>query len=37
VKLLREKARKGMVTFVYSTRDQYHNGAQILKKFVKGR
>ncbi len=34
VDLLRQKARKGTVTFVYSARDEVHNAAVALKAFV---
>jgi uncharacterized protein YeaO (DUF488 family) len=34
VKLLREKLREGQVTLVYSSRDQEHNAAVALKKFL---
>jgi uncharacterized protein YeaO (DUF488 family) len=37
VDLLRSKARKGTVTFVYAARDEQHNGALALKEFVERR
>jgi uncharacterized protein YeaO (DUF488 family) len=37
VDLLREKARKGRVTFIYSAHDEEHNGALALKEFIEQR
>jgi uncharacterized protein YeaO (DUF488 family) len=37
VDLLRRKARRGRVTFVYAARDAEHNGALALKQFVEQR
>ena len=34
VNLLREKAREGPVTFVYAAKDEEHNSALVLKRFV---
>jgi uncharacterized protein YeaO (DUF488 family) len=34
VKLLRQKCREGTVTFVYGARDQEHNAALVLQKFL---
>ena len=34
VKLLREKVRAGPVTLVYSSRDEEHNAAVALRKFL---
>ena len=34
VKVLREKLREGEVTLVYGSRDQEHNAAVALKKFL---
>ena len=36
VKLLREKVREGHVTLVYGSRDQEHNAAVALRKFLEG-
>ncbi len=36
VGLLKEKARKGTVTLVYAARDEEHNGALALKRFLEG-
>jgi len=36
VKLLREKVREGRVTLVYGSRDQEHNAAVALVKFLEG-
>jgi uncharacterized protein YeaO (DUF488 family) len=36
VKQLRNKVKKGVVTFVYAARDQEHNSAVVLKEFLKG-
>jgi uncharacterized protein YeaO (DUF488 family) len=37
VKLLRQKAKEGTVTLVYAFRDEEHNDAQVLKRFLQGR
>ena len=34
VKLLREKVREGRVTLVYASRDEEHNAAVALRKFL---
>jgi uncharacterized protein YeaO (DUF488 family) len=34
IELLKEKAKKGVVTFIYAAHDQDHNGAIVLKEFV---
>ena len=34
IEQLRQKARKGVVTFVYAARDEQHNSALLLKEFV---
>jgi uncharacterized protein YeaO (DUF488 family) len=34
IKLLKQKARKGTVTLVYGARDEKHNEALVLKKFL---
>jgi uncharacterized protein YeaO (DUF488 family) len=36
VEVLKEKARKGTVTLVYAARDEEHNGALALKRFLEG-
>jgi uncharacterized protein YeaO (DUF488 family) len=36
VQLLREKLREGKVTLVYGSRDEQHNAAVALKKFLEG-
>ena len=36
VKLLREKVREGRVTLVYGSRDEEHNAAVALRKFLEG-
>jgi uncharacterized protein YeaO (DUF488 family) len=36
VQLLREKLREGKVTLVYGSRDEHHNAAVALKKFLEG-
>ena len=36
VKLLREKVQEGRVTLVYGSRDEEHNAAVALKKFLAG-
>jgi uncharacterized protein YeaO (DUF488 family) len=35
VRLLRQKAKEGAVTLVYAARDQEHNGALVLKGFLR--
>jgi uncharacterized protein YeaO (DUF488 family) len=37
IQLLKEKARKNTVTLVYAARDEEHNGALALKRFLQGR
>lgn len=37
IELIGEKAKKGVVTFVYAARDQAHNSAMVLKEFVEQR
>jgi uncharacterized protein YeaO (DUF488 family) len=34
IKMLKQKAKKGRVTFVYAARDEEHNGALALKQFL---
>jgi len=36
VNLLKEKSREGPVTLVYAARDEEHNSALILERFLKG-
>jgi uncharacterized protein YeaO (DUF488 family) len=36
VRLLRQKAKEGTVTLVYAARDEEHNGALVLKGFLRG-
>jgi uncharacterized protein YeaO (DUF488 family) len=36
VKLLKEKLRQGRVTLVYGSKDEAHNSAVVLKKFLEG-
>jgi uncharacterized protein YeaO (DUF488 family) len=36
VKLLREKVQEGPVTLIYGSRDQAHNAAVALRKFLEG-
>jgi uncharacterized protein YeaO (DUF488 family) len=36
VRLLREKAKEGTVTLVYAARDEEHNAAVVLKRFLRG-
>jgi uncharacterized protein YeaO (DUF488 family) len=36
IETLRKKSNQGTITFVYSARDEEHNGALALKKFVEG-
>ena len=37
VQLLRQKGKEGTVTLVYAARDEDHNGALALKRFLHGR
>jgi len=37
VQLLKQKSKQGTVTLVYAARDEEHNGALALKRFVEGR
>jgi uncharacterized protein YeaO (DUF488 family) len=34
VKVLRQKAREGMITLLYAARDEKHNEALVLKQFL---
>jgi uncharacterized protein YeaO (DUF488 family) len=34
IKLLKQKAREGTVTLVYAARDEEHNSALVLKRFL---
>ena len=36
VRLLKQKANEGTVTLVYAARDEEHNGALVLKRFLQG-
>ena len=36
VQLLKQKAKQGSVTLVYAARDEAHNGALALKRFLEG-
>ena len=36
ISLLRGKARKGAITFIYAARDEQHNSALLLKEFIEG-
>jgi uncharacterized protein YeaO (DUF488 family) len=36
VRLLKQKGRQGTVTLVYAARDEEHNGALALKRFLEG-
>ena len=36
VQLLKQKAKQGSVTLVYAARDEEHNGALALKRFLEG-
>src|SRR5438046_235355 len=36
VRLLKQKAKEGSVTLVYAARDEEHNGALVLKRFLQG-
>src|SRR5215469_7274141 len=37
VRLLKQKGKQGMVTLVYAARDEEHNGALALKRFLEHR
>jgi uncharacterized protein YeaO (DUF488 family) len=37
VKQLKQKGRKGTITLVYAARDEQHNGALALKRFLEGK
>jgi uncharacterized protein YeaO (DUF488 family) len=37
VGLLKQKARRGTVTFIYAARDEQHNGALALKEYIERR
>jgi uncharacterized protein YeaO (DUF488 family) len=37
VQLLKQKVTEGTVTLVYAARDEEHNGALVLKKFLQAR
>ena len=37
VKLLKQKGKEGTVTLIYAARDEEHNGALALKKFLQNR
>ncbi len=34
IKLLKRKAKAGTITLIYSARDEEHNGALVLKRFL---
>ena len=34
IKMLRRKAREGMITLIYAARDEKHNEALVLKQFL---
>ena len=34
IKLLKRKAKKGTITLIYAARDEEHNGALVLKRFL---
>jgi uncharacterized protein YeaO (DUF488 family) len=36
VHLLKRKGREGTVTLIYAARDEEHNGALVLKRFLQG-
>jgi uncharacterized protein YeaO (DUF488 family) len=36
VELLKQKGKQGTVTLVYAARDEEHNGALVLKRFLEG-
>jgi len=35
IKLLKRKAKNGTITLIYAARDEEHNGALVLKRFLK--
>ena len=35
IKLLKRKAKNGRITLIYAARDEEHNGALVLKRFLK--
>jgi uncharacterized protein YeaO (DUF488 family) len=37
IQLLKQKGKQGTVTLVYAARDEEHNGALALKRFLEGR
>lgn len=37
LKLIKSKAKEGTVTLIYGARDQEHNEAVVLKRFLEGR
>lgn len=37
VKVLRQKSKKGTVTFIYAAKDEEHNSAIVLKDYVESR
>ncbi len=37
IDLLKQKSKEGTVTLVYAARDEQHNGALALKRFLEGR
>ena len=37
VDLLKQKAKEGAVTLIYAAKDEEHNSALVLKKFLEGR
>jgi uncharacterized protein YeaO (DUF488 family) len=37
VRLLKQQGKEGTVTLVYAARDEEHNGAVVLKRFLGGR
>lgn|SRR6478672_11547138 len=36
VRLLKQKTKEGPVTLIYAARDEEHNGALVLKRFLQG-
>ena len=36
MQLLKQKGKQGSVTLVYAARDEEHNGALALKRFLQG-
>ena len=36
IRLLKQKVKEGMVTLVYAARDEEHNGALALKRYLQG-